>query len=119
MVSTAYILVTKTGIFTDECKRRIPRNLKTLEQFNTNITIAYTDFQDTISTERQTWYSKNTESTIHQDTVTSIANLANATMVDREAVYVHTATVSRLTVNLAVANAKLVKAKAANAALTK
>ena len=56
---------------------------------------------------------------MHQDTVEAIANLANATMVDREAVSVLTATVSRLTIDLAVANVKLVETTAANTALTK
>ena len=97
----------------------MPRSLKTWDQFKINFTIAYTDLQDTTSTARQTGYANNTESTMYQDTVEAIANLANATMADREVFSVLTATVSRLTIDLAVANAKLVEATAENVALTK
>ena len=45
VVSTAYMLVAKTGMFTDKCKvwRRMTGNLRTWDQFNIDFTIAYTD----------------------------------------------------------------------------
>lgn len=92
VVSISYMLVAKIGIFIDKYKvwRRMPRNLRIWNQFNIDLTIAYTDLQDTISTSRQSGYANNTESTVHQDTLTAIANLANIILIDRGTVSVLT-----------------------------
>ena len=93
--------------------------MKPWDQFKINFSIAYTNLKDKKTTVRQTGYANNIELTVHQDTVTAIANLANATVVDREVASVLTTTVSRLTVDLAVFNAKLVKAITTNLVLAK
>lgn len=54
------------------------------------------------------------ESTIHQDTVDVIANLANATVADRESIAALTSTVARLTVEVAAVTEKLVLALTEN-----
>ena len=56
---------------------------------------------------------------VEQETINAIENLANATMSDRNAMAEFTATVSRLTIELADDNTKLIAAHSENNALTR
>ena len=121
VVSTAYMLVHKTGMFTDECKawRRITRNLKTWDRFKDDFSEAYMDIEATATARTAGFQANNANlDSIHQDTVVAIENLANATLADRESIATLTTTIGKLTVDLAETNARLAKALADNASLT-
>ena len=121
VVSIAYMLVHKTGMFTNECKvwRRFTINLKTWDRFKDNFAEAYMDIEATATARTAGFQANNANiDIIHQDTVVTIESLANATLADRESISTLTTTIGKLTVDLAETNVKLAKALADNANLT-
>ena len=109
-------------MFIDKTKewRKLARNLRTWGEFKLRFTKANTYLQETSETSHTSGFQSNNaeESTIHQDTVEAIANLANATATDREEVSALTNTVARLTLKIITVNEKLVKAQTENKRLS-
>jgi hypothetical protein len=121
VVTIAYTLVFKTGMFADDCKlwRRQATNTKTWTEFKRVFTLAHQELRESTQTAHKSgFHSANSamdqqtvdHQDIQQDTVDAIANLATATAADRTTVATLTATNSRLTQELLAVNAKLVRA---------
>jgi hypothetical protein len=124
VVTIAYTLIFKTGLFADDCKiwRRRTTVEKTWTEFKRVFTLAHQELRESTHTSKGSgFHSANNAVTqddfnhdIQQETVDAIANLATATASDRATVASLTATNSRLTLELIAVNAKLVKALEAN-----
>ena len=122
VVTTAYTLVFKTGMFADDCKlwRRMAAAQKTWTEFKRVFTLAHQELRESTHTAKgagfQSANSAMVQDDIQQETVDAIANLATATAADRTTVATLTETNRRLTLELVAVNAKLVKALEANKA---
>ena len=112
VVSTAFRTVQKTGMYTDDCKiwKRKPAQYKTWAQFKVDFTIAHNELREEQQTTRGAGFHANAVQDLQQETATAIANLANATLADRETMTAMQANISTLTTQLSEANAKLVDA---------
>ena len=124
VVTIAYTLVFKTGMFADDCKlwRRQATNNKTWTEFKRVFTLAHQELRESTHTAHKSgFHSANSamgnqeeQNDIQQNAVDTIANLAKATAADRTTVATLTATNSRLTQELISVQAKLVRALANN-----
>jgi hypothetical protein len=118
VVTIAYTLVFKTGMFPDDCKlwRRMDTPLKTWTEFKRVFTLAHQELRESQQTSQGSGYNSannvqnDDEAYIQHETAEAIANLATATASDRATVASLTATNSKLTLELIACNAKLVKA---------
>ena len=127
VVNTAFNVIFRTGLFNDDCKvwKRKPDADRTWVQFKIDFSIAHQELVESTQTAQTAGYQGNNADSGHlnaereQDTIEAISNLANATLADRESIAALTQTISRLTVEIAESNAKLVRALAANNELTK
>ena len=110
VVSTAFRIVQKTGMYADDCKvwKRQTALYKTWAQFKVDFTIAHNELREDQRTTRDAGFQAN--SAIQQETANAIANLANATLADRETMTAMQTNIGTLTLQLAEANAKLVEA---------
>lgn len=123
-LATAYDLVFKTGMFSNDLRdwRRKPTAAKTWTNFKPFMTNRYTEWrQEHVNTAAHKYGMANA---VHQDepqfeqrTIDAIANLATATASDRAAVAKLTATIADLTTELKTTQAKLVAALETNARL--
>jgi hypothetical protein len=122
VVTTAYTLVLKTGMFPDDCKawRRLTTAEKTWTAFKPIFTLAHQELRDALHTSKSAGLQsannamESDQHNIQQDTVDAIANLATATAANRSTVATLSATNSKLVAEILVLNAKLVKALEAN-----
>jgi hypothetical protein len=119
IVATAFQVIFSTGMFHDDCKiwNRKADADKTWTTFKIFFARAHREFRDTKTTTTGAGYG-SANAAYQQETVDAIANLATATAHDRATVATLSATVSKLTSELASANAKLITALSAVAALT-
>ena len=112
VVSIAFRIIQKTGMFTDDCKiwKRRPPVQKTWAQFKVDFALAHSELRESQQTNRTGGYANNATEMhdMQQETATAIANLANATLADRETMTSMQATISTLTLQLAEVNQKLV-----------
>ena len=122
VVSTAFRVIQKTGMFTDDCKiwkRRTPLT-KTWAQLKVDFTIAHNELRESQQTTRSAGFHANNVQEmegLQQETATAIANLANATLADRSTMTSMQATIATLTTQLADVNHKLVEALNSNSTL--
>lgn len=119
IVATAYQVIFATGMFHDDCKiwNRKPVADKIWTNFKPFFARAHREFRDTKTTTTGASYG-SANAAYQQETVDAIANLATATAHDRATVATLSATVSKLTSDLATANAKLITALATVTTLT-
>jgi hypothetical protein len=111
LVTTAYNLVFKTGLFADTCRdwRRRPTADKTWINFQTDFSEAAQDLRESTSTSQASGYhganaaiEENTR--FQEETAAALANLATATASDRS-------TLASVTAALESANAEIVSLK--------
>jgi hypothetical protein len=110
VLSIAYQLVFRTGIFADDCKiwKRQAAEYKTWPQFKLDFAVAYQEYSDGLEiSPRAAGFQAEVRNDQHE-TIEAIANLATATAEDRRAVANLTATNATLTKDLAAANGKLI-----------
>ncbi len=110
VTTIAYQLVFKTAMFPDECKlwKRRTTATKNWSDFKTLFALAHQELREAqLTTSATGFQSANAAIDLQNDTVDAIANLATATAADRTSVAALTATVSKLTLELSTANAKL------------
>jgi hypothetical protein len=122
VLSIAYQLVFRTGIFVDDCKlwKRQAAAYKTWPQFKIDFAIAYQEYSEAFeTTPRAAGFSAQEIPGYHEDTIDAIANLATATAADRTAVANLTGTNALLTKDLARTNLQLIAALTQITALTK
>ena len=105
-------------MFTDDCKvwKRRPAVQKTWAQLKTDFSVAHAELRESQHTNRTGGYANNVED-IQQETATAIANLANATLADRDTMTAMQATITTLTAQLAGVNTQLVDSINASATL--
>ena len=114
IINTAYTLVFNTGMYFDECKtwRQLPNNDKTWTQFKTHFLEAQKDLRLQQQTTQQAGFHANFASTHNaNETATALANLAEATELDREAFAALVTTNSNLTKQLTEALEEIKKLK--------
>ena len=117
VVNTAFHVIFTTGMFHDDCKlwKRRPALERTWANFKIAFSMAHQELLESTQTAQSSGFQVNHMADgVQQETITAISHLANATMADRESMATLTATVGRLTVELAETNAKLVRALADN-----
>jgi hypothetical protein len=110
VLSIAYQLVFRTGIFADDCKiwKRKATAYKTWPQFKLDFAMAYQDYNEGLETSpRASGFQAEIRNKQHE-TIEAIANLATATAEDRKTVANLTETNATLTKDLAAANGKLI-----------
>ena len=109
VVSTAFHVIQKTGMFVDDCKtwKRRPAIEKTWSQLKTDFSIAHNELRESQHTARTSGFHGNNAKIIQQETATVISNFANATLADREAITAMQATITTLNTQLAGANKQL------------
>jgi hypothetical protein len=110
VLSIAYQLVFRTGIFTDDCKlwKRQAAAYKTWPQFKLDFALAYQEYSEGLDiSPRAVGFHAEVRPDQHE-TIEAIANLATATAEDRKAVANLTETNATLTKDLATANGKLI-----------
>ena len=125
VVTAAYNLFFKTGIFAEDCKlwrRRIAGD-KTWQHFKTYFTMAHQELRESQTTLQDASYHSANNAIMHtgddgsdlqQDTVDVISNLATATAADCTTVATLIKVNSKLAGELININAKLVKALESN-----
>jgi hypothetical protein len=121
VLSIAYQLVFRTGIFTDDCKiwKRHAPAYKTWTQFKLDFAMAYQEYNEGLEiSPRASGFHAEIQHEQHE-TIEAIANLATATAEDRKAVANLTETNATLTKDLASVNAKLISTLTLVTTLTK
>ena len=118
VVTAAYNLLFKTGMFADDCKmwrRRDPAD-KTWPYFKTYLTVTHQEIRESQKTSQGAGYHSTNNATmenlrqdIQQETVDAISNLATATAADRAIFETPTATKSQLLKEIIAVNQNLVK----------
>jgi hypothetical protein len=121
VLSIAYQLIFRTGIFSDDCKiwKCQPTAYKTWPQFKLDFAVAYQEYSETLEITPAASGFHAEEATNQQETIKAIANLATATAKDRKAVANLTGTNATLTKELATSNGKLLTALTLITTLTK
>jgi hypothetical protein len=122
VLSIAFQLVFRTGIFADDCKiwKRQATAYKTWPQFKIDFAIAYQEYSEAFETKpRAAGFSTQDIPGYHEDTIDAIANLATATAADRTAVADLTGTNALLSKELARTNTLLITALTQISTLTK
>ena len=101
-------------MYTDDCKiwKYQTALYKTWAQFKIDFTVAHKELREDQQTTRGAGFHANAVQDLQQETATatSIANLANATLADRETMTAMQANISTLTAQLSESNTKLVDA---------
>ena len=125
VVTVAYNLVLKTGMFVDDCKlwRRRGAGDKTWQKFKTYFTMAHQELRKSYQTSQGAGYhaannafvQTAADTDLQQETADAIANLATA---DRATVATLIETNSKLAQELITVNSKLVIALESNKRLT-
>jgi hypothetical protein len=120
IVANGFQIIFATGMFHDDCKiwNRKPAADKTWIPFKTFFARAHREFRDTRTTTTGAGYGSANAASYQQETVDAIANLATATAHDRATVATLSSTISKLTLELATANTKLITALATVTTLT-
>ena len=117
VVTAAYNLIFKTGMFADDCKiwRRREPDENTWPQLKSYFTIAHQELRELQQTSQGAGYhsaNNNTMEDLHQDiqqeNVDAIANLATATTSNQNTFETLMATNSQLSKEIIVVNQKLV-----------
>ena len=109
VVSTAFRVIEKTGMFVDDCKdwkRRLAIE-KTWAQLKTDFSTAHNELRESQHIARTSGFHGNNAEIIQQETATVISNLANSTLEDRETMTAMQATITTLNTQLAEANIQL------------
>jgi hypothetical protein len=118
VLACAYQLVFATGLFNIECKlwKRQVEAYRTYPQFKLDFALSHRELRDTRATAAGAGYQAANSvtqfgnSAYQQETIDALANLATATVHDRETFATLTATNSALTAELTSVNRKLVTA---------
>jgi hypothetical protein len=121
VLSIAYQLVFRTGIFANDCKiwKRHAPAYKTWPQFKLDFAMAYQEYNEGLEiSPRASGFQAEIQKEQHE-TIEAIANLATATAEDRKAVANLTETNATLTKDLAAANGKLISTLTLVTTLTK
>jgi rubrerythrin len=122
VLSIAYQLVYRTGIFADDCKiwKRQAAPYKTWPQFKIDFALAYQEYNESLDiAPSAAGFHAQEIADQNDDTIAAIANLATATAEDRQAVANLTSTNATLTKELAASNGKLIAALTLVNTLTK
>ncbi len=118
VLACAFQLVFATGMFLEDCKvwKRRDAAYKTYPQFKLDFAVSHRELRETRTTAAGAGYQaansviQSANSVYQQETVDAIANLATATVHDRETFATLTATNNALTTELTAVNRKLVAA---------
>ena len=99
-------------MFTDDCKpwKRRAAVAKTWAQLKIDFSIAHNEPRESNHTTRSAGFHANNVQDLQQETATTIVNLANATLADRETMTFMQSTIATLTAQLSDTNQKLVDA---------
>jgi hypothetical protein len=121
VLSIAYQLVFRTGIFADDCKiwKRRDAAYKTWPHFKRDFAVAYQEYSEGLEISPRV---AGFHAEVHhdqQETIAAIANLATATAEDRKAVANLTDTNATITKELAAVNGKLISTLTLVTTLTK
>ena len=108
IVMTGQQLIQETGMFADNLKlwKRLPDLERTWTRFKTDFTLAHQEHREN-AVFGQGVFNQANNTDQQTEIVEAVANLAEATVADRNAVAALTATVSSLTTQLVVANEQL------------
>jgi hypothetical protein len=106
VVTTAYQLIYATGMFLDDCKvwKRQTTTYKTWGHFKRDFAISHCEFCETKVTSAGAGYQSASNVVYQHDTANDSANLATATVHDRQTVANLSATNSTLTLELTAVN---------------
>ena len=114
VVSIAFCIIQNIGMFTDDCKiwKRLPAIQKTWAQLKIDFSLAHSKLHKSQQYNRTGGYENNATEVqemqeMRQETAMAIANLASATLADRETMTSIQATITTLTLQLAEVNIKL------------
>ena len=100
VVSTSFRVIQKTGMFTDDCKiwNRRPAVEKIWAQLKLDFAMAHAELRESQQTSKLAGFQANNAEVIPKETAEAIANLASATLADRNTMTAMQLTISTLTV---------------------